>query len=194
MTVIHSEEKILIENIRKGDSHAFNEIYSHYFSNVYCFSYKFLKSKELAQECTQLTFIKIWEGRNHLNTDLSFKSYLFTICKNCILKTIEKTTRENKFKEIIMREYRKDTTEEKSDGEDMEKVAQQALEQLPPQRQLIFKLCKIEGLSYKEVAMNLGISDGTVRDHMFKAVKSIRRYLSFHRILIGYLLFFQVII
>ena len=194
MTVIHSEEKILIENIRKGDSHAFNEIYSHYFSNVYCFSYKFLKSKELAQECTQLTFIKIWEGRNHLNTDLSFKSYLFTICKNCILKTIEKTTRENKFKEIIMREYRKDSTEEKSDGEDMEKVAQQALEQLPPQRQLIFKLCKIEGLSYKEVAMNLGISDGTVRDHMFKAVKSIRRYLSFHRILTGYLLFFQVII
>jgi RNA polymerase sigma-70 factor (ECF subfamily) len=192
MTETHSEEKVLIENIRKGDSHAFNEIYSHYFSNVYCFSYKFLKSKELAQECTQLTFIKIWEGRNHLNTDLSFKSYLFTICKNCILKTIEKTARENRFKEIITREYRKESTEEKSNTDDLEKVAQHALEQLPPQRQLIFKLCKIDGLSYKEVAVNLGISDGTVRDHMFKAAKTIRQYLSMHRILHGLLLLFQV--
>lgn len=192
MTLTDNRKKILIENIRRGDSYAFNEIYSHYFSNVYSFSYKFLKSKELAQECTQLTFIKIWEGRDHLNSELSFKSYLFTICKNCILKTIEKTARENKFKEILLEEYRKNR-EENSNTDDLEKVAQQALEQLPPQRQLIFKLCKIEGHSYKEVAVTLGISCGTVRDHMFKAAKAIRRYLFLHRILIG-LLFFNCLL
>ncbi len=189
MTLTDDDQKRLIEAIRKGDAYAFNEIYSHYFSNVYSFSYKFLKSKELAQECSQLTFIKIWEGRDHLNSDLSFKSYLFTICKNCILKTIEKTARENKFKEKVMLEYRKVTTEE-NPTDDLEQLAQQALEQLPPQRKLIFKLCKIEGHTYQEVALNLGISNGTVRDHMFKAAKTIRRYLAVHRILMCYFFYF----
>ncbi len=179
--------KILIESIRQGDSSAFSEIYNYYFSNVYSFSYKFLKSKELAQECTQITFIKVWEKREQLNCELSFKSYLYTICKNSILKTIEKMARENKFKERIMHEYKALSKEENSNMAEMEQVAQQALEQLPPQRQLIFKLCKVEGQTYQEVALNLGISTGTVRDHMFKAAKSIRRYLSLHRILIGYI-------
>jgi RNA polymerase sigma-70 factor (ECF subfamily) len=76
--------------------------------------------------------------------------------------------------------------EETSSTEDLEKIAQQALEQLPPQRKLIFQLCKIEGHTYEEVALSLGISHGTVRDHMFKAAKTIRQYLSFSRILIGY--------
>jgi RNA polymerase sigma-70 factor (family 1) len=181
MNLTDHGEKVLIENIRRGDSDSFNEMYSHYFTNVYSFSYKFLKSKELAQDCTQLTFIKIWEKRDQLKEDLNFKSYLFTICKNCILKTVEKAAREDKLKEMVMLELKKGR-EESSNTEDLEKVAQAALEQLPPQRQIIFKLCKIEGRSYKEVALNLGISDGTVRDHMFKAVKAIRRYLSLHRV------------
>jgi RNA polymerase sigma-70 factor (family 1) len=184
MNLTDDGKKVLIENIRRGDSDSFNEMYSHYFTNVYSFSYKFLKSKELAQDCTQLTFMKIWERRDQLNRDLNFKSYLFTICKNCILKTVEKAAREDKLKETVMRELKKDR-EESSNTDELEKVAQQALEQLPPQRQIIFKLCKIEGRSYKEVALNLGISDGTVRDHMFKAVKAIRRYLSLHRVLMG---------
>jgi RNA polymerase sigma-70 factor (ECF subfamily) len=178
MTLTDSQKKTLIESIRKGDASAFNEIYSYYFPNVYSFSYKFLKSKELAQECTQLTFIKIWEGRDQLNSDLSFRSYLFTICKNCILKVIEKAARENKFKELIVREYGKVSMEETSNTEDLDKIARQALEQLPPQRKIIFQLCKIEGHTYQEVALRLGISIGTVRDHMFKATKTIRRYLS----------------
>lgn len=182
MTLTNHGEKLLIESIRRGDSYAFNEIYSHYFSNVYSFSYKFLKSKELAQECTQLTFIKIWERRDQLKSDLCFKSYLFTICKNYILRTIEKSARENKFKEMIMDEYRKDRREESSNTDDLESVAKQALEQLPPQRQIIFKLCKIEGHTYQKVALHLGISSGTVRDHMFKAAKTIRRYLLLHRV------------
>ena len=43
-----------------------------------------------------------------------------------------------------------------STTEDLEKIAQQALEQLPPQRKLIFRLCKIEGHTYEEVAFGLG--------------------------------------
>ena len=184
MSLSDNRKKFLIDSIRNGDSECFNEMYNHYFANVYSFSYKFLKSKELAQECTQTTFITIWEKRGLLDSEQNFKSYLFTICKNCILKTIEKMARENRFKEMILRQPSHDTNQD-SDNDDMENLATKALEQLPPQRQVVFRLCKVEGHSYEEVAVALGISRGTVRDHMFKAAKAIKKYLLDKRILIG---------
>lgn len=184
MSLSVHRKKFLIESIRNGDSECFNEMYSHYFANVYSFSYKFLKSKELAQECTQTTFITIWEKRAQLDSEQNFKSYLFTICKNSILKTIERMARENRFKEMILRESSNDTSEG-FNNDDMENLAKKALEQLPPQRQVVFKSCKVEGQSYEEVALNLGISRGTVRDHMFKAAKAIRKFLLIHRVLAG---------
>ena len=178
MTPVEEKKKWMIEAIKGSDAEAFNELYSHYFPAVYSFSYKFLKSKVLAQECTQQTFIKIWERRDYLKSELSIKSYLFTICKNCILKVIEANARENKFRELVVEEYRIEQQNASAENGEMEKMAFDAIEQLPPQRQLIFKLCKMEGQSYQEVANHLGISRGTVRDHMFKAMKSIKRFIS----------------
>jgi len=179
MTPVEEEKRLMVESIKGNNPDAFNELYSHYFPAVYSFSYKFLKSKVLAQECTQQTFIKVWERREHLKCELSIKSYLFTICKNSILKIIEGNAREHKFRELVLQENRSVQMDTNTESDDMEKLANDALEQLPPQRQRIFKLCKIEGKSYQEVAVNLGISRGTVRDHMFKATKSIKRFISF---------------
>jgi len=44
-----------------------------------------------------------------------------------------------------------------------------AIEQLPPKRKLIFRLCKVEGKSYEEVGLQLGISPSTISDHIVKA-------------------------
>ncbi len=49
-----------------------------------------------------------------------------------------------------------------------------AIESLPPQRKQVFKLCKIEGLSYEEVSAQLGISTSTISDHIVKATRSLR--------------------
>ena len=178
-----TKHTVLIERIRLGDAKAFAELYSVYFVSVYRFSYKFLKSREQAQECTQLTFIKIWERRQHIDASLNFKSYIFTIVKNCVLKAIEQSAKVNRFAELVQLEYNSNLRDESPDHEDLEKIANEILQQLPPQRQLVFKLCKLEGKSYDEVALDLGISSGTVRDHMFKASKTIRKHLSSNRLL-----------
>jgi RNA polymerase sigma-70 factor (ECF subfamily) len=52
-----------------------------------------------------------------------------------------------------------------------------AIESLPPQRKQVFKLCKIEGLSYEEVSVRLGISTSTISDHIVKATRSLRNQM-----------------
>jgi len=55
-----------------------------------------------------------------------------------------------------------------------ETLLHEAIRQLPPQRQKVFRLCREESKSYEEVAMELGISRNTVKEHMVLAVKSIK--------------------
>src|SRR5690349_18667942 len=95
----------LIERIRQGNSDAFAELYKHYFLHVYGFSLKRLKSKDLAQECTQQTFIKIWERREHLDSNLNLSNYVFMICKNYILRAIQRMLREQRLKERFAFEH-----------------------------------------------------------------------------------------
>src|SRR5688572_19067644 len=61
-----------------------------------------------------------------------------------------------------------------------EKILNAAIDQLPPQRQKIFKLCRQEGKKYEEVAAELNISRNTVKEHMVLAVKSIKEYVYRH--------------
>lgn len=48
------------------------------------------------------------------------------------------------------------------------------MDRLPAQRRQVYTLCEIEGRSYQEVSILLGISESTISDHVLKANKFIR--------------------
>jgi RNA polymerase sigma factor (sigma-70 family) len=69
-----------------------------------------------------------------------------------------------------------DRIEELLSGEQNLQVLHRAIEDLPPQRQQVFRLCKLEGKTYREVSELLGISESTISDHIVKGTKFIRAY------------------
>lgn len=168
--------------IRKGNETAFGLTYQTYHAGLYCYALKFVKSDELAKDIVHDVFLKLWENRSHLNKELSLKGYLFRICKNHVLNLLKRAAHETSIKEKILSSSGccHGETENAVCYTDYHKVALQAIEKLPPQRQAIFKMCKLEGRSYEEVAKGLGISKGTVRDHIFKASRYIKEYLTLH--------------
>ena len=172
----------MAESIAGGDEGAFKCIYNKYHGSLYHYSLKFVRSDELAKEIVHDVFLKLWESRSGLKRELSLKGYLLKICKNHILNLLKRATREASIKTEILR----CSGNSYNDAEgaihyaDYYRFALQAIENLPPQRQIIFRMCKIEGRSHEEVAERLGISKGTVRDHMLKASRYVKKYLSAH--------------
>ena len=75
-------DKELVERLQKGDIEALDMIYFRYSGKLYAFGLKYLKSKEEAEELAQSVFLKLWENKENLKSELSFKSYLFTIAYN----------------------------------------------------------------------------------------------------------------
>ena len=165
-----------------NDEAAFSELYVRYKDKLYYFCLHLLKSKEEANDIVQEIFIRIWESRNFINPDLSFSSFLYTMARNRILNYFRDIDIDEKVKEILA--THKVTEEEAIDSKiiytEYQVILQNAISQLPPQRRKIFNMSRIESMSHKEIAAELGISVNTVQEHISEALKFIKAYFSKH--------------
>ena len=165
-----------------NDEAAFSELYVRYKDKLYYFCLHLLKSKEEANDIVQEIFIRIWESRNFINPDLSFSSFLYTMARNRILNYFRDIDIDEKVKEILATQ--KVTEEEAIDSKiiytEYQVILQNAISQLPPQRRKIFNMSRIESMSHKEIAAELGISVNTVQEHISEALKFIKAYFSNH--------------
>jgi RNA polymerase sigma-70 factor (family 1) len=171
-----------IQKFIEGDEKAFVIIFNQYYQSIYRLVIRFVKSPDLTADIVQDVFIKLWENRGAVNLTSSFKSYVFTIAKNHVLNILKRASKEEMIKkEIISHTLMFNTSNEDSIVYgDLASVADKAIESLPPQRKIVFKMHKDEGKDQHEIAAALGISRNTVRDHLAKADKFLRVSLKIH--------------
>jgi len=78
--VVAAKEKKWVVELTRGDQEAFRNLFGEYAKRIFVFAKGYLKSNEEAEEVVQEVFMKIWNVRASINTELSFKSYLFKHC------------------------------------------------------------------------------------------------------------------
>lgn len=149
-----------------------------YSGRLYGNILKLVKSPLIAEELLQDIFQRVWEYRKNIDTAKSFKSYLFTIAKNLVCDYFNKASRERLVDRYlqVQEEKQQMRVEHMLEDKESELMLQHAVRQLPPQRKLVYMLCKIEGRSYEDVSKLLDISVSTISDHIVKATKSIKAY------------------
>ena len=177
----YRENELLLQ-LSNGNPVAFEKIYYLYSLKLLNALLKLVKSEEVAQEILQDVFLKVWENRKIIDPEKSFRSYLFTIAENKAYDFFRKAARDKKLYETLVAaatEHYEHIETELFNKEDS-RILEMALDTLPPQRQLVFRLSKQEELSYDEISKRLGISVSTISDHIVKANKSIRNFLSNH--------------
>ncbi|HVI45875.1 MAG TPA: RNA polymerase sigma-70 factor [Chitinophaga sp.] len=177
-----SNENVLLRKLQQGDTGAFITLYNQYHPSLYKYVLHFVNIPDLAEDILQEVFVKIWEIRERINPELSFSGYLYRITRNLVFKLLKKIVADENLRTQAMRELHRQTEDADSrlQWKQYESLLREAVAQLPPQRQRIFRLCREESKSYEEVAMELGISRNTVKEHMVLAMKSIRFFFYNH--------------
>ena len=154
---------------------------------------KLIKQETDAEGIVQDVFVKIWESRENIDTYSSFDSYLFTIAYNNTMSLLRKRVSERKYLDHLSSVQQisnsNDIIEEIHFNEVKNNI-QKVIEQLTPRQKEVFELSREEGLSYKEIAQKLKISQNTVEIHMSKALKYIK--LNIDKSLIINLLFISL--
>lgn len=181
MSTAQDADILLLTRLSQGDKQAFDQLYEKYSSPLYLNLLKLTKSEEVAEELLQDIFLKIWNKRDTLDIHTGFGGYLFKISQNLVYDFFRKAKQDKALRQRITAVATENYThiEETLLSKENRTLLQRAISTLPPVRQQIFRLCKLEGKTYEEVATLLGISVSTVNDHIVKATRHIRRFFPF---------------
>jgi len=173
-----TDEKVLLLQLKDGDERAFEILYNNYKTRIAGNLFKLLKSDDVVKEVLQELFFKIWEVRAQIDPEKSFKSYLFRIAENLVYDYFRKVAKDKRLLTKLMAsssELYLHIEEDMLSKENAQKL-QHAINLMPPQRKIVFTLCKLEGKSYKEVEEIMGINAKTISSHMLQANRFLKNH------------------
>ncbi|MFZ4454947.1 MAG: RNA polymerase sigma factor [Bacteroidales bacterium] len=174
------DDRILLERLKKGDSACFEIIYSKYSGKLYNYVLNISKGDfYLAEEIVQNVFIKIWEIRQHIDTEGSFSSFVFTVGKNLYLNALKSRMQGFLYHEYVMEHSSElaNSVEEEVEFKMLEEQINTLIEQLPPARRQVYILSRLKHLPNREIAQMLNISENTVESQLTKATQFMRKNL-----------------
>jgi len=180
MQVEPMDEKVLLDGLAEGDERAFTALYEKYSLKLYANTLRLVKSEDTAKEILQELFLKIWELRRQIDPEKSFKSFLYKIAGNLVYDHFRKVSRDKKLSDslLYMLEEQYSHSEESVIYHESLELIHTAISQLPEMRRQVYVLGKIEGKTYEEISAQLGISHSTISDHIVKANRFIKTYLT----------------
>lgn len=173
-----TKEAELIANLKAGIVSSFDTLFGMYSLKIYYFAFSVLKSKEDAEDVVQHTFFKVWEKRGNIDSNLAFKSFLFTIAYHISIDILRARLKEKGYREnILMQASSKYNLQDRLEfGDLLDRVAKIA-EDLPPRKREIFLLSRVHNLSHSEIAEKLNISVKTVENGIGYSLKYIKSRL-----------------
>lgn len=180
----HEERNIhiqYVEGLISGSQADFSKLYCIYADLLYGFVLNLTKSPSLAKDVLQETFLRVWQKRESISTDMSFKSYLYTIAKNLVMDFFRKQVQNVNFDTYVENEYEHpidDAITHKINFDDFMMKLSQAKQKLPQKQKEVFELSKENGLSISQISEELHISHKTVKNLLTLAMKTIRKELS----------------
>lgn len=173
-------EKDLLSQIAEGNEPAFRVFYDRYWEKLYNYLMSIIKSPEITEEIVIDIFLKLWTGRELLQNIQHLDGFLRKVAYNKAMDFFKIASRDAQLKRVIADKM----ANEASIGADQllldnesQHILHQAIQQLSPQRRLIFTLSREEGLTHDQIARQLNLSRNTVRNSMAEALKTIRHYL-----------------
>ncbi|WP_373146919.1 RNA polymerase sigma factor [Bacteroides xylanisolvens] len=170
------EAQALVKALKEGNQLAFSIVYKTYAAQTFSLAFKYLLSKELAEDAVQNLFLKLWLKKEEIDETKPINRYLFTMLKNDLLNTLRDSKKNIYLLEdcLSMVLELEDNSQNENLKQEQMNIIQQALEQLSPQRRKVFEM-KVSGkYSNQEIADKLNLSINTIKFQYSQSLKQIR--------------------
>ena len=159
---------------------SFRLLFETYRSAVQGFFLRRLGSPEAARDLTQETFLKVYRGLEGFRGDGPFGAWLFRIAWNVLRSHGDGSTASRlRSREVQLEDVEMEISALRSDGgrrpfdavlgDERRRILRDAVERLPPQRRKCVVLWAYHELTYKQIAVVMRLSLGTVKAHLAQA-------------------------
>lgn len=176
------DEKQLLEQLAASNEKAFDQLYANFADRLYGVAFAYTKSPAFSEEIVQDVFLKLWEKRENLAHIESLEKYIYTMTRNLIMDELKSFARErDAFKKLAdFFSNNSLTPEQELSFKESNQLIEKAISHLSQQQQMVYRLAKQQGLTREEIALQLNISENTVRNHLARAMQYVREYVRQH--------------
>ncbi|HEY0273471.1 MAG TPA: sigma-70 family RNA polymerase sigma factor [Chitinophaga sp.] len=161
----------LVHRMGADDHAAFTEIYRRYWKRLYVLAYDRLRSREQAEDVVQDVFSGLWQ-RPTATIVRSLGAYLATAARYAVFTQLSRTMPLTDV--AALPEAAQAVKDDAAQLHFLQRSMQQELKQLPEKCRLVFDYSRNQGLSNKEIARALRISEKSVEKHISKALQRLR--------------------
>lgn len=170
------DPKDIQQRLQADDQAALRELFQVHYSGLCRAIYRLVQDQHLAQDLAQNVFIRVWEKRAEIEVHTSWGAYLNQMAVREGLAHLRKVHRID-VREDLPEQADTQAADEQTLHGDLKAGYQRALQSLPPQCRTVFQLSRQEGLTYPDIAKEMGISVKTVENQMGKALRVMRERL-----------------
>ena len=161
----------------------FKEIFLEYYPGLCLYASKFVDDTNTSKDIVQDVLTQFWsENEKLINKDL-VKPYLYKAVKNRALNYNKREKRKTGLDEILDSQ---NTAFELADDSDtissislkhLQNDLENAVNELPEQRQIIFRMSRFQNMKHKEIATELNISPKTVETQIYRSLLHLQKKL-----------------
>ena len=169
----------LIEKIKNDDHHAFKVLVDRYWEEMYRHIYHRIKDEDEAKDILQEIFISLWHNRLKVRVDSnqSIASYLFKSAKYSVIDYFGKrSTVINREIELssLLTIAASSAVDSSVEAKELSSLLNTTIESLPDRLKTPYLLSRENGLSIKEIAAFLQVSEQTVKNNISITLDKLR--------------------
>ncbi len=183
----------LVRRAKGGELAAFETLTTRYESRVFSLALRIVRQQQDAEDVTQQTFLSALEGLEEFREEASFSTWLLRIATYAALKVVRK----RKGLDVVSLEEAtepqpgsdhiphpefiadwRESPEALAQRNETRGLIEEALAQLDDKHRVVFLLRDVEGLSVKETAAALGLTEANVKVRLLRARLQLREQLT----------------
>jgi RNA polymerase sigma-70 factor (ECF subfamily) len=168
-------EQELLRRLSAGDPEAFTLLFNHYWPRIYSSMLVISKSPSVAEDIAQEIFTRLWKNREKATDIRDLSAYLFIAARNKVLNSLSKMDVETAYQNYML--HKEPGRADQVTYRELDQLVKEGVQQLSPQQQRAFRLSRMQGLTHDEIAAEMQISRATVKEHIVKALASLRQHL-----------------
>lgn len=170
-------ERVLLEKIKKGDSEAFEELYSNYAEYALRVALAVTRDKMSAADAVQETFIKVYKNINRFSLDRPFRPWFYRILINECNRVMGKTLNAVLVDDFTEKSIQSFMSEEDDYSFEEYENLYDAIQKLEDANRVSIILKYLRGFKETEIAEILGVNVNTVKSRLFKGRQKLKNII-----------------
>ncbi|MEQ8764739.1 MAG: sigma-70 family RNA polymerase sigma factor [Planctomycetota bacterium] len=181
----------LMLRVKDGDLESFQRLVDRYQQPLINFFFKMTWDHQVAEDCAQEVFLKLYRSRRRYEGTAKFSTFLYRIAKNCLTdlhrrrRVRVQPTSLSEWRDAGGAQYRLGDLvpgngpgpQQILEGRELQARVSSALDSLSPEQRIVFVMSEHQGLKYADIAEILGVPVGTIKSRMFNAMGRLRESL-----------------